>query len=86
MYLSTSTNYQIGASFTPSLAEPVELDSKTKLKIFIDQSSPILRPCNLHLKHHLGEENSLYNEIIKNARSPVTYILSIDIGSRMPSR
>ena len=72
MYFSTSTYSQIGASFTPSLAEPVDSDSKTNLKAFIIQSSPMICPCsshifgcNLYLKHHLGDENSLPNKIIK---------------------
>ena len=85
MYFSTSTNSQIGASFTPSRTEPVESDSETNLKAFIVLSPPIL--ChfsshtfgyNLHLKHHLGEENSSANKITKNIRSPVIYILAID--------
>ena len=72
-------------SFFYSLEKSVELDSETNLKAFIVQSSPILCPCsshtfgfNLHLKHYLGDENSLPNKITKNVRSPVTYILSMD--------
>ena len=64
MYLSISTNCQIGASFTPSLAEPVESDSETNLKVFIVQSSSILCSCSSHtfgcsqhFKHHLGDKN-----------------------------
>ena len=84
MYLSTSTHSQIKTSFTPSRAEPIESYFETNLKAFNVQSSPILCPCsnyilgyNLHLKDHLGEENSLPNKITENTRSLVTYILSI---------
>ena len=66
-----------------SRVESVELDSETNLKAFIVRSSPISCPCSSHtfgcnLYHYLGEDNSLPNKITKNARSPVTYILSID--------
>ena len=57
MYLSTSTNSQVGASFTPNLVEPVESYSETNIKAFIVQSPSILYPryshtfeCNLYLK------------------------------------
>ena len=85
MYLFSSSTFQIGDFLIPSRVESVELDSETNLKVFIVRSSPISCPysshtfgCNLHLKHYLGEDNSLPNKITKNARSPVTYILSID--------
>ena len=82
MYLSTSSkNSHIGASLTPSFVEPVESDSNINLKAFIVQSSPILcyiLLCNLYLKHHLGEENSLSHRITEKARLSVTCILLID--------
>ena len=85
MYLSTSTNFQIEASYTPSCADPVESDSESNAKAFIVQSSLILCPCsshtfgcNLHLKHHFGEENSLPSNVTKKVRSLVTYRLSMD--------
>ena len=85
MYLSTSTNFQIGASFTPSRADSVESDSEIDRKSFIVQSSPFLCPCSSHtfgcilyLKHYFGEENALPSNITKKGRSPVTYILSMN--------
>ena len=85
MYLSTPTNSQIGTSFTPSRADPVEYKSEINLKECIVQSSPILYPCsrytfgcNLHLKHYFGEQNSLPSNITKKSRLQVTYILSMN--------
>ena len=70
--MSTSTNSQIGTSFTPSRDDPVESYSENNHNVFIVQSSPILCPCfshifecNLYLKHHFGEENSLPNNLTK---------------------
>ena len=69
--MSTSTNFQLGASLTPSRVELVKSDSENNLNKCIVQSLPTLYPCsnhtfgcNLHLKHHLGDENSFLNKII----------------------
>ena len=71
MYLSFSTNSQLGASLTPSRVELFKSDSADNLNKFIVQSLPTLCPCsnhtfgcNLYLKHHLGDENSFLNKII----------------------
>ena len=63
----------------------MESDSEINLKVFIVQSLPITCQCSshtfgysLHSKHHLGDENYLPNKITKNARSLVTYRLSMD--------
>ena len=69
--MSTSTDFQLGASLTPSRVELVKSDSENNLNKCIVQYLPTLYQCsnhtfgfNLHLKHHLGEEDSLLIKII----------------------
>ena len=85
MWFWNSTKSQVGASFTPSREGHVRSEFKTNLKVLIVQVSPILYPWsnhtfgfNLHLKHHLVEENYIPNNITENTRSPVKYKLSMD--------